>query len=147
VKKGTKLMLLEDDQEPFDLIGICSGLSDYRLAWNLNKAFGWAFEHSDTTLKIPNKKSGTVLEFSFYQQLGLEDYTNLYLVKNKQLGKPLLEDLPQLDYVLIIKNNLALDLDELVDLLRQHEQLIAAYRYDSSAFSISEYLQFEESYE
>jgi hypothetical protein len=87
------------------------------------------------------------LEFSFYQQLGLEDYTNLYLVKNKQLGKPLLEDLPQLDYVLIIKNNLVLDLDELVGLLRQHEQVIAAYRYDSSAFSISEYLQFEESYE
>jgi hypothetical protein len=77
----------------------------------------------------------------------LEDYTNLYLVKNKQLGKPLLEDLPQLDYVLIIKNNLVLDLDELVGLLRQHEQVIAAYRYDSSAFSISEYLQFEETYE
>jgi hypothetical protein len=69
------------------------------------------------------------------------------LVKNKQLGKPLLEDLPQLDYVLIIKNNLVLDLDELVGLLRQHEQVIAAYRYDSSAFSISEYLQFEETYE
>jgi hypothetical protein len=79
--------------------------------------------------------------------LGLEDYTNLFLVKNKQLGKPLLEDLPQLDYVLIIKNNLVLDIDELVDLLRQHQQIIAAYRYDSSAFSISEYLQFEESYE
>ena len=77
----------------------------------------------------------------------MEDYTNLFLVKNKQLGKPLLEDLPQLDYVLIIKNNLVLDIDELVDLLRQHQQIIAAYRYDSSAFSISEYLQFEESYE
>ncbi len=140
-------MLLEDDQEPFDLIGICSGLSDYRLVWNLNKAFGWSFEHSDTTLKIPNKKSTTASEYSFYQQLGLEDYTNLFLVKNKQLGKPLLEDLPQLDYVLIIKNNLVLDIDELVDLLRQHQQIIAAYRYDSSAFSISEYLQFEESYE
>jgi len=147
VKRGTKLILLDEEQEPFDIIGICSGLSDYRLAWNLNKAFGWEFAHSDISIKIPIKKSNAVSEYNFYQYLGLEDYTNLYLVKNKQQAKPLLEDLPQLDYVLIIKNNLVLDTDELVDLLRQHHQIIAAYRYDSSTLNITEYLQFEESYE
>jgi hypothetical protein len=79
--------------------------------------------------------------------LGYEDLTDLFLIKNKQLSKPLLEDFPQLDYVLVIKNNLVLDIDELLGLLRQHQQIIAAYRYESSAFSISEYLQFEEPYE
>jgi hypothetical protein len=98
-------------------------------------------------LKIPQKKSSESLEFSYYQYLGYEDLTDLYLIKNKQLSKPLLEDLPQLDYVLVIKNNLVLDIDELLSLLRQHQQIIAAYRYDSTAFSISEYLQFEEPYE
>ena len=147
MKKGTKLLLLDDDQESFEIIGICSGLSDYRLAWNLNKSFAWQLAHSDQTLKIPQKKSNEPIEYSYYQHLGYEDLTDLYLIKNKQLSKPLLEDLPQLDYVLVIKNNLVLDIDELLSLLRQHQQIIAAYRYESSAFSISEYLQFEESYE
>lgn len=147
MKKGTKMILLDDDQESFEIIGICSGLSDYRLAWNLNKCFSWRLAHSDHVLKIPQKKSNESNEFSYYQYLGYEDLTDLYLIKNKQQSKPLLEDLPQLDYILVVKNNLVLDIDELLNLLRQHQQIIAAYRYDSTAFSISEYLQFEESYE
>lgn len=141
------MILLDDDQESFEIIGICSGLSDYRLAWNLNKSFSWQLAHSDHVLKIPQKKSNESNEFSYYQYLGYEDLTDLYLIKNKQQSKPLLEDLPQLDYILVVKNNLVLDIDELLNLLRQHQQIIAAYRYDSTAFSISEYLQFEESYE
>jgi hypothetical protein len=147
VKKSSKLLLFDDDFEAFDVIGICSGMNDYRIAWNLNKAFSWQLEHSDRVLEIPQKKSKEVLTFSYYKQLGFEEFTDLYLVKNKQLSRPLLEDYPQLDYILIIKNNLVFDVDELVQLLRQHQQIIAAYRYDSSAFSISEYLQFEEPYE
>jgi hypothetical protein len=59
----------------------------------------------------------------------------------------LLEDFPQLDYVLVIKDNFVFDVDELVDALRQHQQIIAAYRYPNTDFAVSEYLQFEEPYE
>jgi hypothetical protein len=79
--------------------------------------------------------------------LGVEDLTNIFLIKNKQASKPLLEDFPQLDYVLVIKDNFVFDVDELVDALRQHQQIIAAYRYPSKDFAVSEYLQFEEPYE
>ena len=109
MKKSSKLLLLDDDFEAFDVIGICSGMNDYRIAWNLNKAFSWQLEHSDRVLQIPQKKSKEVISFSYYQQLGFEEYTDLYLVKNKQFSRPLLEDYPQLDYILIIKNNLVFE--------------------------------------
>ena len=147
VKKGNKLLYLEDDKESFELVGICSGLNDYRLVWNLNKTFSWQLAHSDNILNIPHKKTKEPLEYQYYQQLGLEDLTNIFLIKNKQASKPLLEDYPQLDYILVIKDNFVFDVDELVDALRQHQQIIAAYRYSSADFAVSEYLQFEEPYE
>ena len=147
MKKGNKFLLLEEEPEAFEMIGICSGLSDYRLVWNLNKSFSWELANSDYSLKIPHRKTKETLEFHYYQQLGIEEVTNIFLIKNKQASKPLLEDLPQLDYLLIIKDNFVLDVEELVGALRQHQQIIAAYRYPSTDFAVSEYLQFEEPYE
>jgi hypothetical protein len=147
VGKTPRLTLTYDEQEEFDIIGICSGLSDFRLAWNLNKSFSWQLEHALQPIEVPKRKGKEICQYTYYQFIGIEEVTNVYLVKNKQDSIPLLEDYPQLDYVLIIKNNLVLDLDELLSALRDHQQIIAAYRYASRDFSVSEYLHFEQSYE
>lgn len=59
----------------------------------------------------------------------------------------MLEDYPQLDYLLVIKNNVSMDIDELIADLRKHQQIIAAYKYLTTDFTIAEFLQFDQSHE
>ncbi len=147
MKRTPKFLLLEEDFEALDAIGICSSLSDYRMAWNLNKTFGWQLGHSSLNIRIPQKKSSEPIEYLYYEHLGWEDLTDMYLIKNKQTSKPMLEDYPQLDYLLVIKNNVSMDIDELIADLRKHQQIIAAYKYLTTDFTIAEFLQFDQSHE
>ena len=143
MKKNGRYILTIDESEHFDVIGLCSGLNDYRVAWLLNQKFSWKLEHCISPLVIPTKKGANTDVFDYYSFSDEDMGALLYVLKNKQNGKVLCSEYPQLDYLIVFKENQMAEIDTIVNDLRSMSQIIAAYKYSYSDFSVSEYLQFQ----
>lgn len=143
MKKNGRYILTIDESEHFDVIGLCSGLNDYRVAWLLNQKFSWKLEHCISPLVIPTKKGANTDVFDYYSFSDEDMGALLYVLKNKQNGKVLCSEYPQLDYLIVFKENQMAEIDTIVNDLRSMSQIIAAYKYSDADFSVSEYLQFQ----
>ena len=143
MKKNGRYILTIDESEHFDVIGLCSGLNDYRVAWLLNQKFSWKLEHCTSPLVIPTKKGANTEVFDYYSFSDEDMGALLYVLINKQNGKVLCSEYPQLDYLIVFKENQMAEIDTIVNDLRSMSQIIAAYKYSDADFSVSEYLQFQ----
>lgn len=124
-----KHKLLWEDDYDFDLIGICSSYTDYRLCWTINKALSILLQKSDDyTLK--NKKDGEFF-FSFYEFIDKDTRTEYYLIKNQSYNyKKLIPEQDKIDYFLIIKNNYNKDIDQMVSSLKKIESILTAFKFE-----------------
>ena len=121
-------LLLEDDYD-FDLIGICSSHSDYRLCWGINSALGIVLAKSDD-YAIRTKKEGDHL-YSFYEYYDEIEHVEYYLVKNVSNNfKKLIPEKEQVDYFLIIKNNIILDINNTLNSLKKIDSILTAFIFD-----------------
>ncbi len=143
MKKIKKYLIKEEAVESFDVIGICTSQSDFRLAWQLNSKFGIKLQKAESNLEIPNKKSGDLEFFDYYYFQHPEDLISYYLIKNKQNARYVLTEKQSIDYALILHENYVVDGLELVDDLRNTEGIIAAFYFKSSEFSNESYLIFD----
>lgn len=143
MKKIKKYLIKEEALESFDVIGICTSQSDFRLAWQLNSKFDIKLQKSGRTLEIPNKKSGDIELFDYYYFQHPEDLISYYLIKNKQNARYVLTEKQSIDYALVLQENHVIDGLELVDDLRNTEEIIAAFYFKSSEFSNESYLIFD----
>jgi len=126
----TKYKLALEEDFDFDLIGICSSHSDYRLCWGIN-----------TNLKIDlcrgedyylrNKKDGEYY-FSFYEFIDEETHQEYYLIKNLSFDnyKRLIPEQDQIDYFMVIKNNYDINYSEFLDRLKQIDCILTAFQFD-----------------
>ncbi len=125
-----KHKLLWDDDYDFELIGICSSYTDYRLCWTINKALSILLQKGED-YALKNKKDGEFY-FSFYEYIDEETRTEFYLVKNQSYNyKKLIPEQDKIDYFLIIKNNYKLDIAQLVSDLKQIESVMTAFVFDA----------------
>ena len=96
VKKKKKIVV-----EPFDdikIIGICTHLEDYKLAWNINKLLNINLvKYSD----IVNEDG---LEFSFYLYDGGENCNTYNLVEIANADGRWVSFSPATDYLIVIRN-------------------------------------------
>ena len=96
VKKKRKLVV-----EPFDdikIIGICTHLEDYKLAWNLNKLLKINLvKYSDIVNEDGN-------EFSFYLFDGGENCNTYNLVEIANAEARWVSFSPATDYLIVIRN-------------------------------------------
>ena len=65
------------------------------------------------------------------------------LIKNKQNARYVLTEKQSIDYALVLQENHVIDGLELVDDLRNTEEIIAAFYFKSSEFSNESYLIFD----
>ena len=123
VKKKQKLVV-----EPFDdikIVGICTHLEDYKLAWHINKILNINLvKYSD----IVNEDG---LEFSFYLYDGGENCNTFNLVEIVNSEGRWVNFSPATDYLIVIRNfindeNLA----KLLDNIKQIEGVQFAYLID-----------------
>lgn len=147
MKKIQKLKLDFEEEDSMDAIGISTSYSDFRLAWTLNHFFDWKFELCENPLLVPDRKTKEERSFHYHHYVDYTEKMQLFLIKNKQEGKPLFEDFLQFDFVLFFKNNLSIEIEQLLQLLRKLDPIIAAYRCSSNDFTVSSYLHFEGIYE
>lgn len=142
MKKPFKFVLHEEEDPPFDIIGICSSFNDYRMGWFLNNVMGWKLVQAKDELEIPLKKTKQWTPFSYYIFEHETYHYQVFLLQNKQNGALVASEFPELDFLLILHNNHEIQLDSLINDLRAQSGIIAAYRYSSETISASEYLQF-----
>lgn len=120
---------LEDDFD-FDLIGICSSHSDYRLSWGINNELNIRLSKADD-FSIQSKKDGEHL-YSFYEYYDEEEHAEYYLVKNISNNfKKLIPEKEQVDYFLIIKNNFTLDMNKTLNTLKNIDSILTAFIFDA----------------
>lgn len=124
-----KLKLELDDDYDFDLIGICSSFTDYRLCWGINQSLSIRLERSED-YSVENKKDGESF-FSFYEYFNESTEEDYFLIKNQSYTyKKLIPEQDKIDYFLIIKNNYETNIDDLVTKLKALDSVLTAFSFN-----------------
>ena len=140
--KKKKYTLTIDYEIDFDLIGICSHHSDYRLAWNINEKIGLNLAKCDEDYVLTNKKGEAVSNHSMYSFEDEENRLTYYLIKNKHQGKFLIPEKPSIDYFFFLHDNIAIELDELMNDLKSVPSILGVYEFDPVEIGSAENIVF-----
>lgn len=140
VKKHT---ILFDEEVDFELIGICSPHNDYRVAWNLNNKLHIDLAKASNLYEVYSKKGLLASKHTFYKYIDEQDGVEWYLIKNKHEGKFLIPEKNQIDHFLFIRNNILLDLDEVLEKIKTLSSIVAAFSFEPDAIPSTQLIQFE----
>ncbi len=141
VTKPKKHILNFGQVYDFQMIGICSHHSDYRLAWGLNEQLKTHLEKADEDY-ICSSKKGVISTHSKYYYKDEENIVEYYLIKNKSLGKFLIPEKPTIDYFLFLYENQIWEMDELIDKLRSIPSVLGVFEFDPEEIDSTEHLVF-----
>jgi hypothetical protein len=140
-KQKRHLLSLETSVD-FELIGICSHHSDYRLAWGLNQALRLQLAKSDELFAITSKKGQIISEHAYYFWYDEENQVEFYLIRNKSEGKFLIPERNQIDYFLFVRDNVLLELEDLLENIKQINSVMAAYLFEPESLPSTEQIIF-----
>lgn len=140
-KQKRHLLSLETSVD-FELIGICSHHSDYRLVWGLNQELRLQLAKCDDLFAITNKKGQVVSEHSYYFWFDEENLVEFYLIRNKSDGKFLISERNQIDYFLFVRENTILDVDDMLEQIKKINSVMAAYLFDPETLPSTEQIVF-----
>lgn len=119
-----------DFEVDFELIGICSHHSDFRLAFSINEKLGISLEKKEDYLHLLKGKKEQEVLHSKYFYLDEDDEYQFFLLKNKSEGKYLVPEKPTIDFFLFIFDNHSIELEDLIEQLRDIPLVLAAYSFD-----------------
>lgn len=140
--KQKKYTLDFEQTYDFDMIGICSHHSDYRLAWGINQNLSIQLCKCDEDYIVTNKKGGVVSSHSMYEYRDEENRSDFFLVKNKHLGKFLVHETPTIDFFLFLCANDRLDVDTIAKQLKAVPSVLGVYTFDPHDIGSAEHLVF-----
>lgn len=140
--KKKKHILSFKDEIDFEMIGICSHHSDYRLVWGINDKVKLKFIKSDEDFIVTNRKGETISEHSMYSFVDDENRLDYFLIKNKTQGKMLIPEKAAIDYFLFLCNNTIIEIDDFLKELKSVESVLAAYMFEPSEIPSAENIVF-----
>lgn len=121
---------LELDQEiDFDMIGICSHHSDYRLAWGINQKLELHLSKCEEAYSVIDKK-GNESSHSMYEYLDENNRLTYYMIKNKSQGNYLIPEKPSIDFFLFLCDNWAVEVSDIVIDLKAVPSVLGVYPFD-----------------
>lgn len=129
-KKKKYKLDIDDDFIDFEIIGLCSHHSDYRLVWSLNGNIGLRLEKCAEDYPLMNKKGEVDSLHPMYYYPDVEDRTDFYLIRNNADGKYLIPEKPSIDFFLFLNHNVGVDTDELIEKLRNVPSVLGVYLFD-----------------
>lgn len=127
VKKKKHILAFEEEVE-YDLIGICSHHSDYRLAWNVNETLDLKLTKIES-YQVFNKAGSNVTEHSTYEFIDEENRLTYFMIKNKHEGQFLIPEKPAIDYFLFLCDNCTIELNELLIKLKSASSILGVYQF------------------
>jgi hypothetical protein len=138
-----KTILKLDESDPFDfiLVGIACQHKDYRLCHELNSNLNIELARHDD-YEIFNGKRMEKVTFSFYRyKTGEEDL--YYLISNKGKSGLLIPEQKQIDYFLMIKENVRrISETELINKLKNVRVILGVFKFDPEKLKSRENLLF-----
>lgn len=142
MSKKKKYTLTIDHEIDFEMIGVCSHHSDYRLAWSINEKIGLHLSKCDEDYVVTDKKGEVVSSHSMYEFVDEENRLTYYLIKNKAQGKFLIHEKPAIDFFLFLHDNIAIDLDKLIIDLKTVPSVLGVYEFDPLEIGSAENIVF-----
>ena len=126
--KRKKHILAFEDEPDYDMIGICSHHSDYRLAWNINSTLNLHLKKIESYL-VSNKSGSLTTEHSMYEFFDPENRLTYFMIKNKHEGQFLIPEKPAIDYFLFLCDNCAVEVDKLMLKLKSTSSVLGLYQF------------------
>ena len=137
-KKFTLDSVIEYD---YDLIGICSHYSDYRLMWSLNSTLNLGLTKEKDLFKVEGPKKVGDMEFPSYSYKDVLDYTFYRVIKNKFGPHTLISEANNIDYFLFVQNGSNEDLKlKLINKLRECNEVLGVFNLDPASFNSTQYI-------
>ncbi|MDG1331822.1 MAG: IPExxxVDY family protein [Crocinitomicaceae bacterium] len=140
--KQKKYTLTFEQEFDFDMVGICSHHSDYRLAWGINECLTIKLCRCEEDYVVTNKKGEAVSSHSMYEFADEENRLDYFLVKNKMHGNYLIPEKPSIDYFLFLCDNFAVNISELTKQLKEVKSILGVYPFEPEEIDSAEYLVF-----
>lgn len=135
-----KTILLTEFEYDFQLIGISTHARDYRVSWELNKAFGIELAKEEDVL-FATKKGGNAI-FSMYFYGNKEEEQDIRLISNKSNGRLLVSESKAADYFLILYDFNEYEAREMLVKIRKINVVLTAFELDVITLKSKENLLF-----
>ena len=136
--KRKKYTLELEPELDFNMIGICSHHSDYRLAWGINQHLGLHLIKCEENFELMNKKGEVISSHSMYIFQDLDDRVDYYLIKNKHQGKYAVPENTSIDFFLFLCNNHIVDPAEIIKQLKEVNSIQGAYAFQPEELNSAE---------
>ena len=120
---------LEDDFN-FDLIGLCSHQSDYRVCWSVNEHLGLHLSKSLEPFMVSGKKGEVVSSHSLYEWYDENNAVEYFLIKNKYNTQFLIPEKSQIDYFLVIREAGIVDVDDFLTKVKEISSILTAFIFE-----------------
>ncbi len=140
--KQKKHTLTFEQTFDFDMVGICSHHSDYRLAWGINQCLTIQLSRCEEDYIVTNKKGEAVSSHSMYEFADEENRLDYFLVKNKMHGNYLIPEKPSVDFFLFLCDNIAIDIEQLMKQLKEVSSILGVFPFEPEDIHSAEYLVF-----
>jgi hypothetical protein len=126
-----------EDEYDFEIIGVSSHEKDYRLAWSLNKTFGWHLVRIEDA-KLDGKRSTTY--HARFRWMHPVDQTVFTLIDNITPEGTFMPDLAQFDYLLKIEQPVDSTMKKLLEGLRKTNFVLASQRQEVDKLKFKDHL-------
>lgn len=137
-----KYILEEEYDYDFKLIGISCHARDYRLGWAINHQLGYRLEKQEKDLEIFSDNPFEGSAHSLYAYFDEENQNEYYLICNRDSAGYLIPEQRQADFVMMIKESLPVNSQEVVVGLKQIELILTAFEIDVKALKSKKNLIF-----
>lgn len=124
-------LVLEEDYD-FILLGICSHVKDYRLAWLFNKLLSLKLVRSEKDLVNWSAPKAKHLNFACFNWQDEEEFRTYYLIGNNSAKIKLVPDQKQFDFFLMITGDFDESVSELVNTIKTLPEILIAYEINVS---------------
>ena len=142
VKKHKLKLNLTSESDLF-LVGISSAEPDYKLCWEINKAFLISLIKTDD--HVITNKTGEKISFSKFFYMDESSFDSYALIRNKENNYFLLEDLKTIDYVFVVKGEFSgEEKQNFLNLLRKSSVITAAIEFSNEKLRYRERLLMNE---
>lgn len=138
----TKFQLDVEYDYDFDLIGISCHAPDYRLCWSLNQKLGLKLAKKENDLDNKPKKQTESSVHSLYEYFSDEDRVEYRLFENKSGNSIIVPEHKQVDYLLLLKNNYTVEIEQMINAIKTIELVLTAFRIEVKTLKSKENLIF-----
>lgn len=125
-----KILLEEEFDFDFKLLGISSHVKDYRLCWAVNKSLDLDLIKLEDEIIIGNKNNENQSTFSIYYYLDEDSEIEFELISNRHEHGYLIPELKSADYFLKVGEYYSQSMEDLISQLRKTNLINMAFEID-----------------